>query len=177
MKKGKVLSKGHLALGIMVLVLGAAVWLNMKYSSVDKTKYMGESTFVSNQNEDSAMVSGKIEEDYFSTAKTQRETAYLEAEESIKEALNSAAGNADAVKDATDKAAALSKRKTDEVAIENILNAKGFNKSLAVIGDNSVTVIVEGETLTNEQTLIIQDAVSSQCEISSSKVKIVTVKG
>ena len=177
MKKGKVLSKGHLALGVMVLILGTAVWLNMKYSSTDKAKYMGESTFVSSQQGDSAMVSGKIEEDYFSKAKSDRENAYKEAEESVKEALNSAAGNSDAIKEATQKAAALSKRKTDEIAIENILNAKGFTKTLAVIGDNSVTVVVQGETLSNEQTLIIQDAVSGQCEISSAKVKIVTVKG
>ena len=177
MKKGKVLSKGHLALGVMVLVLGAAVWLNMKYSSVDKQKYMGESTFVSNQQEEASVVSGKIEEDYFSKAKSQRENAYKEAEEGIKEALNSAAGNSEAVKEATDKAALLAKRKTDEIAVENILNAKGFSKTIVIIGDESVTVAVEGDSLTNEQTLIIQDAVAGQCEISLSKVKIVTVKG
>lgn len=177
MKKGKVLSRGHLALAALVLVLGTAVWLNMKYSSTDKAKYMGESAFVSNENGDSAMVSGKIEEDYFSTAKEKRETAYKEAEESVKEALNSAAGNTEAIKEATDKAALLSKRKTDEIAIENILNAKGFSKTLAVIGDDSVTVVVEGDVLTGEQTLRIQDAVAGQCSISSSKVKIVTVKG
>ncbi len=177
MKKGKVLGKGHLVLGVMVLILGTAVWLNMKYSSTDKAKYMGESTFVSSEQGDSAMVSGKIEEDYFSKAKLDRETAYKEAEESVKEALNSASGNTEIIKEATEKAALLSKRKTDEIAIENILNAKGFSKTLAVIGDDSVTVVVEGESLTNQQTLQIQDAVSGQCSLSSSKVKIVTVKG
>ena len=177
MKKGKVLGKGHLVLGVLVLVLGTAVWLNMKYSSSDKTKYMGESTFVSGENGDAAMVSGKIEEDYFSKAKSDREKAYADAEDSIKEALNSASGDSEAVKNATEKAAALAKRKTDEVAIENILNAKGFSKTLVVIGDDSVTVAVEGETLSNEQTLQIQDAVAGQCGFSSTKVKIVTVKG
>ena len=177
MKKGKELSKGHLALGVMVLVLGAAVWLNMKYSSSDKPKYMGESAFVSSETGDTMVVGGKIEEDYFSKAKTERENAYKEAEESVKEALNFSAGNSDAVKEATDKAALLAKRKTDEIAIENILNAKGFSKTIAIIGDDSVTVAVEGEGLTNEQTLQIQDAVTGQCEISAAKVKIVTVKG
>lgn len=177
MKKGKVFGKGHLALGVMVLILGTAVWLNMKYSSHDKAKYMGESAFVSSEQGDTAMVSGKIEEDYFTKAKAERQTAYTQAEESVKEALNSAAGNTEAIKNATEKAAELSKRKTDEIAIENILNAKGFSKTLVILGEDSATVVVEAESLTNEQTLQIQDAVTGQCSLSSGKVKIVTVKG
>ena len=176
MKKGKILGKGHFALALLVVVLGAAVWMNMKFSSNEKVKYMGESALVSNENSDASMVNAEIEEDYFSKAKTEREAAYIQAEETVKEALNSAAGNEEAISEATQMAAQISKRRTDEVAIENILNAKGFTKTLAIIGDDSVTVVVSGESLSGEQTLQIQDAVTSQCSLSSSKVKIVTVK-
>lgn len=177
MKKGKVLSKGHFALVVMVLILGAAVWLNMKYS--EKTaKYMGETTLVSEETQqDAAMVGAKPQEDYFLKAKNDREKAYEEAEESIKEAINSAGNNEKAVTAATEQAARLAKRKTDEVAIENLLTAKGFNKTLAVIGDSDVTVVVDKGEITRQDTVQIQDVVMAQCNISVANIKIISVNG
>ena len=43
MKKGKVLGKGQIAVGIMVIALGAAVWLNTKYLP-SSSKYLGEAS-------------------------------------------------------------------------------------------------------------------------------------
>ena len=36
MKKGKVFGKHHVVLALMLLALGGAVWLNMKFSSNEK---------------------------------------------------------------------------------------------------------------------------------------------
>ena len=47
MKKGKVFTKSQAILVIMVLCLGAAVWLNMKFSSGEK--YLGEATYVNKE--------------------------------------------------------------------------------------------------------------------------------
>ncbi len=177
MKKGKVLSKGHFALLIMVLVLGAAIWLNMKYSS-QSAKYMGESTLVSDSAADNAaMVGAQIEQDYFTKAKADRENAYKEAEEAIKEAVLSAGSNEQAVTAATEQAARLAKRKTNEVAIENLLTAKGFNRTLAVIGDSDVTVVVDKTDITRQDTVQIQDVVMAQCNISVANIKIISVNG
>lgn len=176
MKKGKIFTSKHIALVAMVLVLGAAVWLNMKYSSSNKTKYMGETTLVSSEEAGgAAMVGAKAEEDYFEKAKSDRENAYKDAEETVKEAILSAGQDQTALDNATQQAAALGKRKTDEVAIENLLIAKGFGRVLAIIGDDSITVIVEKESLTANETVQIQDAVMSQCSVPLSNIKIVTV--
>lgn len=177
MKKGKVFTSGHIALCAMVLVLGAAVWLNMKYSS-NNAKYMGETSFVSGEQEgDAVAVSGEVQEDYFEKAKKDREKAYTDAEETVKEAILSAGQDETALTAATEKANALAKRKTDEVAIENLLSAKGFAKALAIIGEDSVTVVVEKESVTAQESVQIQDAVMSQCSVSLNNIKIVTVNG
>ena len=177
MKKGKVLSKGHFALVVMVFILGAAVWLNMKYSQ-KTAKYMGESALVSAPSQDdAAMVGTTPQEDYFTKAKNDREKAYQEAEEAVKEAINSAGSNENAVTAATEQAGRLAKRKTDEVAIENLLTAKGFNKTLAVIGDSDVTVVVDKGEITKQDTVQIQDVVMAQCNISVANIKIISVNG
>ena len=149
----------------------------MKYSASDKVKYMGETTFVSSQDQNAVAVGTEPQEDYFEKAKKDREKAYTEAEETIKEAFASAGANQDAIAAAAEKATALAKRKTDQVAIENLLIAKGFTKVLAVIGDQSVTVVVEKDAVTAGESVQIQDAVMSQCEISLNNIKIVTVNG
>ena len=48
MKKGKVIGKGQLVVGVMILALAAAIWLNTKYLPTS-TKYLGESTYVDNK--------------------------------------------------------------------------------------------------------------------------------
>ena len=60
--------------------------------------------------------------------------------------------------------------------IETLINAKGFEKSLVVIGESDVSVIVKSEGLTTAQTLQIQDVVTSYTEIPLSNIKIVTIK-
>ncbi len=177
MKKGKVLTKGQIGLVVMVFILAGAVWLNTKYSKEQSnTKYMGETTLVgSQQGEENAALVGStaIEEDYFTKAKADREAAYKEAEEIIAEALSST--DQTAKNTAAQQSGALAKRKTDETGLENLLKAKGFEKALAIIGDNSVTVVIGGDGLVTSQTVQIQDAVMSLCDVNLNNIKIVTV--
>ncbi len=180
MKKGKVFGKGQVALALMVLALGAAVWLNMKFSSSEK--YLGEATYVSKSNTSSQAVatSAKAQEeenaDYFETAVKDREDAISEAQELVEETLKSA--------DVTDSERAAALEKTNQLAakiekannIETLLKAKGFEKAVAVIGDNDVNIVVKSDGITTTQTLQIQDIVTAQTDVDLSNIKIVTVK-
>ena len=73
MKKGKVFSKSQLTVAVMLVALGAAVWLNSKYLP-SSTKYLGETSYVSNtSSQQSVETSAKAEQDYFTSAKSERE--------------------------------------------------------------------------------------------------------
>ena len=177
MKKGKVLSKSQIALVAMVLMLGAAVWLNSKYSSAG-TRYMGEATFVSGEAQQSAQnVAAQVQTDYFTTALSDREKAYKDAEEIITETLKNQNLTENDKKAATEKLAELSSRKVSETAAENLLKAKGFTKTVVTISDSGVTVVVASSGLTAGDTLQIQDAVTSLCGVSLNNIKIVTIEG
>lgn len=178
MKKGKVLGKSQITVALMVVALGAAIWLNTKYLPSD-TKYLGEASFVSTSSDGEAVqTSAKVDDnaDYFKTSREERKKAREEAIELIEETLDN-----DKLKDA-DKKSALAKaeeiaqRIEQESNIETLLKAKGFNQAVAVINDTGVTAIVKAEGLTSQQTLQIQDIITGETGVELSNIKIIPIK-
>lgn len=178
MKKGKVLGKGQLTVAVMVLALGAAIWLNAKYLP-SETKYLGEASYVNNTSEEKVVeTSAKVEqnkEDYFTTAKKEREDARKEACETIEEALKNDKLTEEDKKSALLKIEEIGARVETESNIETLLKAKGFEKSVVVISDSSINVIVKSEGLTSAQTLQIQDIVTKETNISLADIKIIPI--
>ncbi len=176
MKKGTILGKSQIILAVMVIALGAAVWFNVKYSSDSKNgnKYLGQAEYVNNTSGETVQVG--TESDYFVTAKKERDSAREETKADLQATIKNAGGNTDAVTKAADKAASIAARETAEQNIEALLKAKGFNKALAIIGDNDINVVVKADSLTAQQTLQIQDIASSQSGYTADKIKILTVK-
>ena len=173
MKKGKVFGKAQIALVLMVLALGAAVWLNMRFTD---EKYLGEATYVDNASGEEALpTAGKVT-DSFAEAKSEREKAYEEAEELIKDTLKSEKLSEEDKAGTLKKLESLADRLKKESNIETLLKAKGFEKTVAVIGDNNVSVIVKSDGLTTAQTLQIQDIITSETKIPLGNIKIVAVK-
>lgn len=179
MKKGKVLGKGQIAVAVMVLALGAAVWLNTKYLP-SSNKYLGEASYVSNSanEENTVETAAKPSEsdgDYFETSKKERENARKEACETIEETLKDTK--------VTDKEKASALAKIEEIAsriekeanVEALLKAKGFDKALVIISDSGVSVVVSSKGLTSAQTLQIQDAVTGETGITLENIKIIPV--
>ena len=179
MKKGKVFGKHQVVLALMVLALGAAVWLNVKFSSSEK--YLGEATFV---NDNDALGGEAIQTaanagqdlDYFENAKKDRQQSLEQAQELVEETLKSAnatdSERQQALKSINDMAARLEKANN----IETLLKAKGFEKAVVIIGESDASVVVKSDGITTAETLQIQDVVTSHTEIPLSNIKIVTVK-
>ena len=178
MKKGKVLGKSQITVALMVIALGAAVWLNAKYLPTD-TKYLGEASYVGNTSGESAVpTAAKAESnaDYFTTSKQEREKAREEAVEIIEETLDNDKLKESDKKSALAKIEEIAQRIEQESNIESLLKAKGFEKSLAVINDTGISVIVKSDGLTSSQTLQIQDVVTAQTNIELSEIKIIPIK-
>ena len=167
MKKGKVFGKSQIAVTAMVLALAAAIWLNMKYTP-SSGKYLGEASYVNNTSSQSGAVqtSAKAEdEDYFTAAKKERETARKKAQELIEETLKSDKLTEEDKKSALAKIEEIGGRMESESNIETLLKAKGFEKAVAVISDTGISVVVKADGLTSAQTLQIQDIVTSETNI------------
>lgn len=179
MKKGKVFTKSQAILVVMVLCLGAAVWLNMKFSGGEK--YLGEATYVNGKTDTGKAVqtSAKVAEsaeDYFESAKKERTSNLKKQQELVKETLKSTSLTDEDKGAAVDRVTELVNRTEAENNIETLLKAKDFADALAVIGEKDINIIVKSDGLTTTQTLQIQDIITAQTNIPLSNIKIITVK-
>ena len=178
MKKGKVLGKGQLTVAVMLVALGAAIWLNAKYLPSD-TKYLGEASYVGNTSEDAVQTAAKSEEkkdDYFTEAKKEREKAKKEACEIIEETLKDEKLTEADKKSALAKIEEIGARIESESNIEALLKAKGFEKALAIMTDTGISVVVKSDGLTSAQTMQIQDVITEQTTVTLENIKIIPVK-
>lgn len=175
MKKGKVFGKGQLAVGVMIVALVAAVWLNTKYMP-SSTKYLGEASYVSATSGEAVETSASVSQDYFASAKSDREKTLKTAVETVEELLKS-----EKLSD-KDKAAAVKKIENiadtmkKEADIEALLKAKGFAQAVAVIGNDGINIIVKSDGLTTANTMQIQDIATGESGLDLSKVKIIPIK-
>ena len=176
MKKGKVFTKSHLTVAVMLIALGAAIWLNSKYLP-SSTKYLGEASYVANNNESGAVqTSAKVEQDYFVSAKADREKAREEAIELVEETLKNDKLTEQDKKSALSKIEQISANMEKESNIESLLKAKGFEKTLVIISDNDISIVISSDGLTTANTLQIQDIVTTQTNIDLAKIKIIPIK-
>lgn len=174
MKKGKVLGKGQLAVGVMVVALIAAVWLNTKYIP-SSTKYLGEASYVSASSGEAVETSAKVE-DYFASAKTDREKSLKEAIDTVKELLKSENLTDKDKETALKKIESITENTTKEANIEALLKAKGFSQAVALIGNDGINIIVKSDGLTTANTMQIQDIVTTESGLDLAKIKIIPIK-
>ena len=178
MKKGKVFGKTQIALAVMVMALGAAVWLNMKYSTVStktdsgtSSKYLGQAEYV---NAETELEENPVEE-YFLQLKKERKQARDEAVGIIEESLAGTSLSADDREKLIIKTEQLAERSEKEAAIETVLKAKGFNNVIAIIGDDDINIVTVSEGLQSSEMAQIRDAVMAQTDFHTAKIKIVTM--
>lgn len=172
MKKGKVIGKKHIVVGVMAVALAVAVALNMKYagSAFDTDKKDGDNLG------DSIYVDAKVTVDAFGELRDNRDKVRKEALELLNDTISGVKSDAAAIKEAEKAKNAIALRMEQESTIESLLKAKGFKDVLVVLGESDANVAVKCDSLLDSETLQIQDAVISQSGLSLEKVKIVTVK-
>lgn len=175
MKKGKVFGKGQLAVGVMVVALIAAVWLNTKYMP-SSTKYLGEASYVSANSGEAVETSAKTTEDYFASAKTDREKSLKGAVETVEELLKSEKLTDKDKESALKQIESIADNIKKEANIESLLKAKGFSQAVAVIGNDGINIIVKSDGLTTANTMQIQDIVTTESGLDLSKIKIIPIK-
>ena len=130
-----------------VLLIGLAVYLNYRwfYDPIDSLGF-GKNNMEDNYS-DSAETDAEAQNSYFTATALSREQSRDEAIDVLKLVTESADASE---ADKADAAAKISKIAVDiqnEINIETLVKAKGFEECVAVIGDNTVSVIVKAESL------------------------------
>ena len=175
-KLSKVLSSKltrSLAVFVAVLLIGAAVFVNYKlfYDPVDAMGY-GEGNMENNFGS-TATGNGASSENYFTATALNRQQSRDEAIDVLKLVSESQESSEEARAEATAKIAQIAVDMQNESTIETLVKAKGFEECVAIISDNSVSVIVSAESLQVSEAAQILAIVYDTTGINPENVSII----
>ena len=158
-----------------VLLIGLAVYLNYQwfYDPVNSIGY-GDNNMENNADDSTAVDGeGAGEENYFTSTVLNRQEARDEAIDVLKLVSESADATAEAKAEAAQKISQIALDIQNEANIETLVKAKGFEECVAVISEDSVSVIVSAESLQASDSAKILSIVYQTTGISPSKVSII----
>ena len=160
---------------VAVLMIGLAVYLNYRwfYDPVDSLGF-GENNMENNYS-DSVGTDASVNNanDYFTAAALTRQQSRDEAIDVLSLVVSSSDADEQTKADAQAKISAIATDIQNEANIETLIKAKGFEECVAIIGEDSVSVIVKAETLQAKETAQILSIVYETTGIEPSKVSII----
>ena len=163
-----------LAVFLVVLLIGAAVYVNYRlfYDPVNSMGY-GDGN-MENQFGDSTQTGNNAgEENYFTATALNRQQSRDEAIDVLKLVSESNESSEEAKAEATAKISQIAVDIQNENNIETLVKAKGFTECVAIISENSVSVIVGAEELQAAEAAQILAIVYDTTGISPENVSII----
>ena len=112
--------------------------------------------------------------DYYTESKLQREKMYSQMLESYQKMLDSNTVSEEQKAIAQTEIKRINDNNNAIMIAENLITTKGFNNVLVFINDESVSVVVNEENLTKEQTAQIQNIISREMKADIDDIHIST---
>lgn len=166
--------KKQITLIMLALLICFAGYLNFAYGD-GKTKetgqgYMGEAKLVGNMGE------GAVEEDFFSSARLNRETGRSKSIETFNSVINNENADDESKKSAQSGILELADNTETETTIENLIKSRGFEDAVCYINNSRANIVVKAESLDEAQVAVITEIVTEQTNIPPEKIKVVEIK-
>ena len=165
------LTRRHLVLACTVLLIAAALVLNVVLftnpTNEDPSSPAGDSTPEDNTPTDNSL------DGYFSATQVSRQRARDEALEVLQGVVESEAADEATKTAALLEIAELAKAMEAEANIESLVLSKGFTRCVAVINNDTCSVVVNGSELRQSQIAQINEIVYEQAGIAPQSVRII----
>lgn len=141
-------------------------------SITDKNKTIGEATYVD------ATTEPTTQNEYFSSARVERQKARDEALENLKSIAKNSNVSEASKKEANEKINKISTYITIENKIETLVKAKGIKNCLAIVSDDgqNVQIVVDSEKLEDKTVLQIKEIAIDQLGCSYENISIIQSK-
>ena len=190
----KLFAKKQLMMVALVAALGAAVYLNYYFTneptlsagadaSTSDDGALGEASFVNGSMTDASEDASSepsndttAKENYFDKARASRTAAREESLRLVQQTLGGASASAEEKKKATDTATAIAQNVLQESNIENLILAKGFDDCVVFIDGENCSVVVQTDSLQQQECLQIMEIVVAQSSIAAQNVQIMASK-
>ena len=169
-------SKGAKSLMVFVamVLIGVAVYVNYRlfYDPVDFMGF-GDGNMENNFQGSESAGADADEENYFTSTALNRQQSRDEAIDVLKMVTESDEATEEAKADANEKLSKIAIDIQNEANIETLVKAKGFEECLAVIADDSVSVIVSADSLQAAEAAQILAIVLDTTGVSAENVSII----
>lgn len=170
-----IFKRKQITLIMLALLICLAGYLNYAYGDVSDSKetsngYMGEAKLVGNMGKDG------VEEDFFSSARLNRESGRSKSIETFNAIINNENADAESKQSAQNGILALADNTQTETTIENLIKSRGFSDAVCYINNSQANIVVKSENLDETQVALITEIVTEQTNIPAEKIKVVEIK-
>ena len=181
--------KRNAVIVVIVLFVGAAVYLNWSYNQAgtadmdtdgeSSSKILGQASLVNGESNESGLeaegddvqeVSG-----YFATARLNRQQARDSALELLQQAASDEAADQSMIDEANQSIQTMAGYTLTEAQVENLVVAKGYSDCICFIDESSASVVVSSTEsgLTDADIARIAEIVCGETKLTMSQVKII----
>ena len=184
--------KNQLLVTILVLMIAVGGYFSFRLSSQDATdQAMSNSTSsgdaLTGKNDGSTqedmedageavITSSKEVADYAATARMNREQVRAKSKEELQKIIDNESLSQQARDEASQALVAMTTYQEAEVAIENLLAAKGFENVVVSITKDSVDVIVDLKVVSDTQLMQIEEIVNRKVDVDPLNIVVTPMK-
>ena len=167
------IGKRNLIIGAAVILVVAAVAVNWAIFAKDDSGYDGYDVS-SGMNNNAGTAETNKSDDFFSATQVSRERARDEALEVLQSVVDDDGADETSKTAAYESITKIAKQMDDEANIESLIVSKGFSQCVAVLNDESASIVVKAErTLTPAQLSQINEIVYVQTGIVPENITII----
>lgn len=175
--------RGVIAIVLLAVLLAGAIWLNIKLGADEPGGGIpGEDAAntadpKTDGDGSSQTVNANVYSGYFVNFRDERSSVRAQEIEYLRMILQDETSDAETVAGAQERLMQLVSNMEKEFSIESQIRAKGFLDAAVTFRNDSVTVVIDGETLTEEEVARILDIIRNETGVSASAVRISLSKG
>lgn len=175
--KLKLTSKGVIALIVLSALLIGAIFINIaiknkaQKSALDEKTNDTELNDKSSEGEDKA-VSARVYEDYFAGFRSERSELRAKEIEYLRMIINDSGTDAETLQSAQTRLIDLVENMEREFSIESMIRSKGFLDAAVTFRNDAVSIVINGDSLTDEEVARILDIVRTETGAPASRIRI-----
>jgi len=175
--KFKLTSKGLIALVVLSALLVGAIFVNVALKNKEKQNALneesrGEEQVLEASGDGDKAVSARVYEDYFTGFRNERSELRAKEIEYLRLIINDSGTDAETLQNAQVRLIELVENMEREFSIESMIRSKGFLDAAVTFRNDAVSVVINGDSLTNEEVARILDIVRTETGAPTSRIRI-----
>ncbi|MCI6986714.1 MAG: SpoIIIAH-like family protein [Clostridium sp.] len=162
--------KGIIALALLLVLLAGAIYLNIKLNN-DQTSVMD---VIGKEDETGKLepVDAKVYNDYFINFRSERNNIRAQEIDYLRSIISQQGTDKETLDNAQNRLLELVNNMEQEFSIENKIKARGFLDAAVLFKNGMVSVIIDGDSLTDEDVARILDIVKNETGIAAEQIRI-----